>query len=52
MLGSYYGVLHPKKMVGVVVDVPDVVAVWDGPCVERSVLTTWVPTVVILGHAV
>jgi hypothetical protein len=39
-----------RKIVGVVVDVPD--GVWDGPSVEGSIVATRAPTVVLLEHEV
>jgi hypothetical protein len=37
-----------KNVMGVVVDMPDGVAVGDGTSVERSVVTAWTPAVVLL----
>jgi hypothetical protein len=41
-----------EKLVGVVVDMADGVAVGNGPGIQRSVLSAWAPTVVLLGFDV
>jgi hypothetical protein len=39
-----------EKLVGVIMDMMDEVAVEDGPGVECSVVAAGTPTVVLLGH--
>jgi hypothetical protein len=42
----------PEKLVGIIVDMTDGVAVWDRPEVECPVVAARTPTVVFLGYDV